>query len=484
MKVLSKFVIPLVVFTLLVTGCSFGGKNEQKENEQSTLKIMYYDEGSFFQEYGMVFSALYPNIEIQVVENRKMYQSENKDMDAALEKFITEEQPDILMLDTDQYKKLALDGKLYDLDPVMEKEKYNTEGLIPGMLDYLRENGGGQVFGMTPSFYSQVMFYNKDLFEKYQIEPPTNRMSWDQTIQLARRFPTDGDKKERIYGLKMGYSEDLFEMASILANSENVNYVNASQKQMTINTDSWKNAFKQAIDALDSNALYFDSMRNQGGDEPMAQSYEDYLLSDPFIAGRLAMTMGDINFINQIKQAAENEKVKDKIVKNWDIVTVPVGQQNPDQSSMMSFNNIFSIRSESPSKDAAWKFLSYVTSEDFARVKSKSNNYNGLPVRTKYITDTEGHNFAAFYDLKPSTFNSYKDFDKLPQSFWGEFRGAASQELEKVKKKEQELDAALDILQVKGQEMLLKEDPVPTEGAEGAGTSESSGSVTTIETTE
>ncbi|WP_054023452.1 ABC transporter substrate-binding protein [Bacillus sp. FJAT-28004] len=479
MKVLSKFVIPIVIIALMVTGCSFGGDKNEKETEQTALKVMYYDEGSFFQEYGMVFSALFPNVEIDVVENQKMYQGDNKDMDAALAKFIEEEQPDILMLDTEQYKKLALDGKLYDLDAIMEKEKYEAEGLIPGMLDYLRELGGGQVFGMTPSFYSQVLFYNKDLFEKYQIELPKDRMSWNETIQLARRFPTEGDVKERVYGLKMGYGEDLFEVASMFAASENVNYVNAAQKQMTINTDSWKMAFQQAIDAVDSNALFFESMNNQ--ESNMSQTYEDYLLRDPFISGRLAMTISDTNYINQIKQASEYEKVKDKVVKNWDIVTVPVGEQNPDQSNMMSFNNIFAIRTDSPNKDVAWKFLSYVTSDDFARVKAKSNNYNGMPVRTKYITDTEGRNFAAFYNLKPSTFNSYKDFDKLPQSFWGDFRGAAKTELDKVKKKEQELDAALDILQVKGQEMLLKEDPVPTEGA---ATSESGGASSSVVTTE
>ena len=192
-------------------------------------------------------------------------------------------------------------------------------------------------------------------------------------------------------------------------------------------------------------------------------TYEDYLLRDPFISGRLAMSIGDFNYISQIKQASNNEQVKDKVVKNWDLVTVPVGAQNPDQSNMTSFNNLLAISADSPNKETAWQFLSYLTSDEYSRVKAKSNNYNGLPVRTKYITDVEGRNFAAFYNLKPSTFNSYKDFDKLPQSFWGEFMTAAQEELQKVKDDKQPLNDALDILQVKGQEMLLKEDPVAPE---------------------
>lgn len=467
MKAWSKFVIPFVIMTVMLSACSFGGDDKESDKEQqSALKVMYYDEGAFFQEYGMVFSALYPNVEIEVVSTQGIYAEEQKDYEAAFDKFIEEKQPDLLMLDTERYKKMAQDGKLYNLDAVIEKEKYDTEGLIPGMIDYLRELGGGSLFGMSPNFYSQVLFYNKDLFDEYKIEYPTDRMSWNEVIQLARRFPVEGDAKERIYGLKMGYSEDLFELASTLAASEGISYVNASQKEMTINTDSWKNAVQTALDAMDSNALFFESMNNQESNN--AQTYEDYLLRDPFISGRLAMAIGDNHYISQIKQASENEKVKDKVVKNWDLVTVPVGQQYPDQSNMTSFQNLFAIRAESPNVETAWEFLRYVTGEEFARVKSKSNNYNGLPVRTKYITDAEGRNYAAFYNLKPSTFNSYKDYDKLPETFWGEFSGATQQEFQKVKNDQQTINEALEILQVKGQEMLLKEPPAVKEEAPAA----------------
>ena len=258
MKVWFKLVIPIVITALVVSGCSFGGDNKGTDkNQPASLRVMYYDEGSFFQEYGMIFSALYPNVEIEVVNTQSLYSGQTDDYEAAFTKFVEENQPDILMLSTDQYKQMALDGKLYDLDAVMEKEKYDTEGLIPGMLDYLRELGGGRLYGMTPSYYSQVMYYNKDLFDKYQIEYPTDRMSWNEALQLARRFPIEGEPKERVYGLKMGYSEELFDMANTLASSDGISYVNASQKLMTINTDSWKNVFQTALDAIASQIALF-----------------------------------------------------------------------------------------------------------------------------------------------------------------------------------------------------------------------------------
>ncbi|WP_029192218.1 ABC transporter substrate-binding protein [Paenibacillus harenae] len=457
MKSWFKFMMPALILTIVMTGCSFGPGSKEPQNGQSALRVMYYDEGSFFDQYGMLFSALHPDVEIEVVSTQNMYRDETTDYNAATLKFIDEEKPDIVMLGQEQYRTLSADGKLYELDSVMEKEKYDTEGLIPGMLDYLRELGGGKVYGLTPNFYSQVLFYNKELFDQFQIEYPTDKMSWNEVLQLARRFPTEGDAKDRIYGLKMGYSDDLFEMASMLAAADGINYVNAAQKQMTINSDAWKNAFQTALDAHESNALYFENMSHEAMGE--SSSYEDYLLRDPFISGRLAMAIGDNNYINQIKQATENDRVKDKVVKQWDLVTVPVGMQNPDQSNMMQFHNLLAVSADSPNKEAAWEFLQYVTSDEYARVKSKSNNYNGMPVRTQYIKDEEERNYAAFYSLKPSTFDSYKDYDKLPENFWMEFTTAARQELQKVKDGTAGLDEALELLQVKGQELLLKEDP-------------------------
>lgn len=464
MKAWFKFSLSIILVIAVLSGCSFGAGSGDDKNKKASLKVMYYDESSFFQEYGMLFSALYPNVDIQVVSTQSIYTSENTDYEKATLEFIEKENPDILMLSSDQYKKMAEEGKLYDLDAVIEKEKYDTEGLIPGLVDYLKELGGGKLYALTPNFYSQVLYYNKDVFDKYQIAYPTDRMSWDQVLQLARSFPTEGEEKERVYGLKFGYNESLFEIASTFAASQGINYVNASKKEMTINSDSWRNVFQSALDAVNSNALYFES-QHQNNEMEMGSTYEDYLMRDPFISGRLAMSLGDNYYLTQLEQAETNVNDKTKIVQNWDIVTAPVSQQNPDTSTYMSFNNLLAINNQSPNTEAAWQFLQYVTGDEYARVKSMSGFNNGFPVRTSYIKDEEGHNYAAFYNLKPSSFNQYKDYDKLPQNFWMEFNGIVEQELVPLKEGTAAIDETLEKLQAKGQELLLKEDVTPEAGA-------------------
>ena len=101
-------------------------------------------------------------------------------------------------------------------DTMTEDEKFNKETLIPGLLDYMKEMGGGKLYGLSPSFYSQVIFYNKDMFNKYGIPLPEDRMSWEKVFELAQRFPTDGAKDKRVYGLSFGYNSDVYQLGSML----------------------------------------------------------------------------------------------------------------------------------------------------------------------------------------------------------------------------------------------------------------------------
>ncbi|GKU76273.1 ABC transporter substrate-binding protein [Paenibacillus sp. L3-i20] len=458
MKKLFKKAVPIVLLGTLLAGCSFGGSKEAKVPETSTLKVMYYDEGQFFQDYGMLFTALFPNIEVQVVSTQEIGRNNGEDPDFDAEKakkeFIEKEKPDLIMMDINEYQKAAEEGRLHDLEAQMTKDKFNTEGIVPGMIDYMKELGGGKVYALPTAVNSQVMYFNKELFTKHNIEFPTDKMSWNDVIQLAKRFPTEGKPEERVYGLKVGYSGDLNELSTMVAGSEGLTYVNGKTKKMTIDTPGWETSVQTALDAIKSKALYVQDPNNNGmsgGD-----SYEDYLMRDPFISGRLAMTIDSSYYINQIEQAADYIKKEGVVVKDWDMVTVPVSAQLPDESSNAYYSNIFGIAKDSPNVDAAWKFISYISSEDYSRVKAKTPNYNGFPIHTKYVKDEEGRNLAAFYKLKPSKVNNYSDYEKLPPQFNQMFYGIMQEEFKSIQDGKKEIKEGLALLQVKGDELLAQ----------------------------
>lgn len=434
----------------LLAGCSSESAVSEVK-EETTIKVMYYSESSFYQQYGMLFSAIYPEVKVEVVSTQSMYNGEVIDMKKAMKDFIAEQKPDVLMLSTEEYRVMAAEGKLYNLEAFIKEDNYDLEGIIPGIVDYIKQQSDGILYGLSPTFQSQAIYYNKDLFAKHGVTLPEDKMSWEQLLQLAERFPTGGTKEERIYGLKMGYNMSLFDFGINIGNSMGLSYVDSTTMQMMINTDSWKRAFGAADRAIKSGALYTEDQNTMMSDNT---TYEHYLLRDPFISGKVAMSI-DYNYtLNQLNEA--KDVLKDKGVQNWDLVTVPVNPQIPDESSGMMINQIFSIDAQSANAEAAWKFISYINGDEFARVTSKVQN-GGFPARTKYLANDDGRNMAAFYRLKPSQSDMYKDFEKLPQDFFTRFYGITQVEFQGVTDGKVTISEALDSIQEKGQQILLEE---------------------------
>ncbi|WP_276357870.1 ABC transporter substrate-binding protein [Cohnella caldifontis] len=459
----SRF-LAIAMTAALLAGCSMKSGDTPSQAEPVVIKVMYYDERSFFDQYGMLFSALHPDVEIEVVNTQSVKYEPGKDMDKAMMEFIEQQKPDIMMLSADQYTKMAEDGKLLELDSRIEEKGFKKEGLMPGMLDYLKDLSGGKLYGLVPDFYGRVVYYNKDLFEKHHVDLPKDKMSWDELLRLAAMFPTDGSKDNRVYGMSMNYGGlDLYQLANMIGVTQNLNIVDATAKQVTINSDAWKKVFGTALNAMKSGALYTESPNMNG---PM--QYEDYLLQNPFIAGKAAMTIEGNYLMGEIKQA--QEVVKDKAIKNWDIVTMPVDPANPDVSPNVSLNNIFAVSAQSGQIEASWKFLSYITSDEFARVTSKRQT-GSMPVRTQYLKDDAGHHFEAFYSLKPVQPAMYKSYSKLPDDFFMKFQEMAQQEMQAASSGQKSLDEALNDLQTKAQEALAaappKESPSPSPAASG-----------------
>ncbi|URN96607.1 MAG: extracellular solute-binding protein [Candidatus Pristimantibacillus lignocellulolyticus] len=460
--------IALCLTLAMLTGCSFGfGKNgSEDENQERTLKVMYYDENSFFQDYGMLYSALYPNIEIEVVNTNNIYntimEENDNDYEKALAAFIEKEQPDILMIDPTQLEKMGTEGKLYDIESFVTDGKYDVDGLIPGVIETMKGYGGGNLYAIPTNFSTQALFYNKDLFDEYNVPYPTDQMTWTEVINLASMFPTDGDPLDRVFGLKMGWGKDLNEMINLLANTEGLKVFDENTLQMTIDTPAWAAIVEQAQTLLKSDILFYDEMLWGGGEDGTVyfkQDESNYGM-DPLLTGRLAMRVDGNYFVNNIEDMKNYAKNPEDFTDNWDLVTAPVGSQNPDVSYFMSYYNLFAINAASTNVEEAWNFIAYITGDEYARVKSKVS-YGNLPLRTKYLNlDTE-RNYAAFYKLKPM--NQNIDYTKIPERYQYEYYSIAYETFNKLNTGDITVAEALAELQLRGNELLATDKMTPEE---------------------
>src|SRR5690606_24139811 len=115
----------------------------------------------FYQQYGSAFEATHKNITLRVVD----------------ESF---ENQDIYHLNLQDYKQYANESKLLSLDSRLRDEDFYVNEVPDFVADFLRRNDFNEIFGLTPTYTSYGIFYNKDIFDQYDIDYPQNYMTWDE----------------------------------------------------------------------------------------------------------------------------------------------------------------------------------------------------------------------------------------------------------------------------------------------------------------
>ena len=162
---LSLSVMLIGMSVTLSTGKHVSAESSDSEADSTgTLKVLYWNEEDFNRTYGDLFSQKYPNIKIEVVSPPGM--EAIRDYNGAINKY----SPDLVMLPPYQYQQMSKDKKLIDLEPLIKRDAYDTKTIYPGLLDELKKQGGGKLYGLSPKADSYALLYNVDLFKKYNVK--------------------------------------------------------------------------------------------------------------------------------------------------------------------------------------------------------------------------------------------------------------------------------------------------------------------------
>jgi multiple sugar transport system substrate-binding protein len=375
----KAFIVSLSFIILVISaGSSLTNRVSASPSIQAdtkqTLKVMYQNK-SFFDVNQ--FKQQFPNVEIKEV---------GWDGKSDLKDFISKQSPDVIMLNTLDYKKLSKQNQLADLGQFIKRDHYDTASIYPGLLDALKVNG--KLGGLTPIFETQSIFYNADLFKKYNVPLPKDGMTWEEILKLAAKFPTGGTKNTRIWGLQYPLDKYTY-LINDIADAEGLARYNPNTLKATINTASWKKVYGTAITAIKSNAI---EGSNVGG-----KSYSE----DPFIMGRAAMKI-DSSSIEYLRRVTADKKA----IANYKPFTVKIaaGPADPkDRTTTRSLIlfSIMAIPANSANQDLAWDFIKFYNGVDYAKFMSEQPLLYSL-TRMDYSKEYNGINLGAFYKLKPN----------------------------------------------------------------------------------
>lgn len=385
MKKMAVLLILTTMLALMIGGCSKDVDGEWKpfgKEEQATLKVMYWDEKSFYDDYGMMFQSEYPNVEFEVF-GLPFSNDPSIPVTQVYETYIEQNQLDVMLM-TPDHQWLARGGKLLDLDPLIERYRFDLGSYFPAVVSMLRHEGDGKLYGLSPNFSSYGLYYNLDLFKEYGIEPPGESMTWEEVFELAKRFPTDGDEDDRIYGFTIdGFSTPLSTILFGIA-AQNRKMLNSDGTEVRLDTESWKKTFEQLVSVMRSGAVYRPTPEEQA---KKIRSLEDRR----FLNGKAAMTYDLEYLVNSLNKSSIN----------WGVAAAPADPLNRTQSSAYGLGQTFVISKNTQNARAAWEFVRYVNSDEFAQIKSKAS-LNVLFSRTEFIRPQGERDISALYKLEPT----------------------------------------------------------------------------------
>ncbi|SDM48190.1 extracellular solute-binding protein [Paenibacillus jilunlii] len=356
----------------LSTGRQVSANSDNQADTKQTLKVLY-KEKYYFDEKS--FKLQFPNTEIQEVK---------WDGKSDIKGFIAEQSPDVIMLNTLEYKQLSKENQLTELGQLIKRDNYDTTTIYPGMLDALKMNG--KLYGLSPTFNTESIFYNVDLFKKYNVPLPKDGMTWEELLKLSAKFPTSGNKDTRIWGLHYPLDNYTY-LINDIATSEGLTRYNPNTLKVTINTAAWKKVYSMAITAIKSNSI---EGSNTSG-----------YTNDPFIMGRAAMTVSTSSMDTLRDVTADKAAIANYKPFTVKIAAGPADPKDRKITRNIHLPSIMAIPASSANKDIAWDFIKFYNGADFA--KSRSDQPLGYSLtRMDYSKEYKGLSLEAFYKLKPN----------------------------------------------------------------------------------
>lgn len=139
----------------------------------------------------------------------------------------------------------AMDGALakaklqFDMAELMKTHKFDAGRFEPVTLDIIKnisQSYNGTYFGLPVVMYTPVLFYNKDIFDKFAVSYPKDGMTWDEAYEMAKRLTATQDGIH-YQGISMNYRYMLDN------NQLGAPYLDPKQNKAAINTDRWKSIF-------------------------------------------------------------------------------------------------------------------------------------------------------------------------------------------------------------------------------------------------
>lgn len=287
--------------------------------------------------------------------------------------------PDIVWDSASGMKGSVIDkGLQHDLTALIKQYKVDLERFDPSTIAIMRAaSGQGRMYGLPDDVNGTVLFYNKDIFDRFGVPYPKDGLNWEQALDLAKTM-TRNENNIQYKGMGLFYS---FVMAS---NQLSLPMIDPKEDKASVNTDGWKkvfNTFKQFYEIpgnqLDSKFSNFNGQLNS------------------FYQGQnVAMVTAPLSGSGRFSQAED---------LNWDMAAVPTFKEAP-RVGLQAGPRYFFV-TNGPNKEQAFQVVMHLLSDEVQLQNNKEGRATSLKsetIRASFGQDGEQfkgkHTAAVFYN--------------------------------------------------------------------------------------
>lgn len=329
------------------------------------VELAYYNSNNYpeeriMTEWGDMVKKKFPHVSIRIVTGKLG------------ELVTTGEEIDLIEISIGQQNTHLTDFNLqYDLSDLIKLYNYDTSVLEPTTLEIQRQTSDGGMYGLPITTWAMVLFYNKEIFDKFGVPFPAENMTWDDMYDVARRLTRkDGDKQ--YYGFVLSPNHLL------RTNQLSLPYVEPGTTKPAIQQP----AFRQLVD----NFTRFYEI----------PGYE--LNATPMTSGTTALKK---QFYDDTATFAFLSGWRDPEMKevDWDVVPLPTFKEAPD-AGPQAYPIYLYLTSISKHKEQAFEVMSYVTSTEVQMHRSKIGITTILNDRNIAEAFGSDPSLSGFYDGK------------------------------------------------------------------------------------
>ncbi len=240
--------------------------------------------------------------------------------------------PDVMFLNN--IPSYAARGVLAPLNDLIERDGFDTEAYHPGLLAIFSYEG--EVYGFARDNDTNVLYFNKDLFDAAGVAYPSDDWQWDD-IRAAALELTVRDERGRATQFGLALEKNRYPQW-VYQNGGNVFDDPLQPTEFMMDAPEAVTAIQFIADMIleDGSVPSFDAMAQLGS------------TTELFSTGRVAMVMTNAARIPTFMDADFA----------WDVAPLPAGPDGIRANTLGGAGYVMSATSEHP--EAAWTFLKFL----------------------------------------------------------------------------------------------------------------------------